>query len=799
MKGWFSIISFLLFASLSLYGQESTVKVNHQGKDFTMLKHAWKAQWITTPSASTLDFGVFVFRKAFELKEKPDSFKVYVSADNRYRLFVNGVCVSSGPASGDINNYRYETLDIAPRLKAGKNVIAAEVVNFGEYRKASQETFQTAFILQSDKNCPVEINTGNTPWKVAANRGYEQIPFVSDSLRGYYAAGPCEHIIGDRFLWGWEKPDFDDSSFEKPKAATVEFAVGRGFLYGSTWYLVPRVIPPMEQSKQRFRNIARSEGIEANDSFIKGDGALTIPANSKVTILLDHGHHTIGQPEMFFSRGKGSRIKITYSEALYDKDWKKGNRNEIKGKHILGYYDIVEPDGGNERMFKPLAQRTYRFVQLDINTAGEPLEINDYYGVYVAYPFKERAYFKSPDDTLSMIWDAAWLTLRNSAVETFIDPYYEQLQYIGDTRIEALVAVSVSGDDKLMRKAIDLFDKSRLPMGLTQSRYPSYIVQIIPTYSLLWIDMIYDYHMLRNDDVFLKNYITGMKAVLDWWERKIGEKGMPANMEWWNFTDWAKGFPNGIPPGADDGYSAAVALQLAYALQNASKMFGEWGMKKDSEHYSALAGSVIDATMKLCFNEEKGMVAETPEQEQFSQHTNIFAVLTDAVSADEQAKLMHKILDDDSLIQTTIYFKFYLFEALEKSGLGDLYLSLLDNWKNQLKLGLTTFAEKDIEPRSECHAWSSSPDYHLLKIVAGIQPEEPNFKKVLIAPNLSYLKNIDAAMPHEKGLIKVNLERKKRKLTGTVTLPEGIPGRFIWKGNEFDLNPGKNMINVKIK
>ncbi len=792
------LLAGLLFTT-TLFAQESTVKVNHEGKEFTMLKHAWKAQWITHPGESTLDFGVFVFRKHFDLPAVPDSFKVYVSADNRYRLFVNGTYVSQGPASGDINNYRYETLDIAPQLKAGKNVIAAEVVNFGEYRKASQQTFQTAFILQSDRNCPVEINTGGTPWIVAKNYGYEQIPFVSDSLRGYYAAGPCEHIIGDKFLWGWEEPDFDDSGFLKPKAATVEFAVGRGFLYGSTWYLVPRVIPPMEETKQRFASVARAEGLKADDSFIKGTGTLTIPANTKATILLDHGHHTIGQPEMFFSKGDGSRIKITYTEALYDKDWKKGHRDAIEGKHIMGYYDIVEPDGGDNRMFKPLAQRTYRYVQIDIETGEQPLEINDYYGVYVAYPFEEKAYFRSGDDTLSMIWDASWLTLRNSAVESFIDPYYEQLQYIGDTRIEALVAISVSGDDKLMRKAIDLFDKSRLPMGLTQSRYPSYIVQIIPTYSLLWVDMIHDYHMYRDDDEFLKNYVTGMKAVLDWWERKIGGKGMPTGMEWWNFTDWAKGYPNGIPPGADDGYSAAVALQYVYALQNASEMFAEWGMNEDAEHFSELAKSVTEATVKWCYNKDRGMFAETPEQKLYSQHTNILAILTDAVPEDEQKALMQKILKDTYLIQTTIYFKFYLFEALEKAGLGELYTGLLDNWKNQLKMGLTTFAETDVEPRSECHAWSASPDYHLTKIVAGIRPDAPNFKKVLISPNLSSLNNVEAAMPHPKGSIEVDLKKRKNKLTGTVTLPNGIPGTFVWKGNVMELHPGTNEINVKAK
>ncbi len=140
-------MSFLAF----VLGQESNVEVNSEGKAFTSLKHAWTAQWVTHPFESTLDYGVFHFRNTFDLDNKPSSFLIHVSADNRYRLYVNGEYISSGPAIGDLNNYRYETIDIASFLVRGKNVIAAEVVNFGEYRRAAQQTFQTAFILQADE------------------------------------------------------------------------------------------------------------------------------------------------------------------------------------------------------------------------------------------------------------------------------------------------------------------------------------------------------------------------------------------------------------------------------------------------------------------------------------------------------------------------------------------------------------------------------------------------------------------------------------------------------------------------
>lgn len=784
-----------LFSFLNISAQESDVKINHEGKSFAQLKHTWASQWITHPTESTLDARQFLFRRNFELEVKPEKFIIHISADNRYRLFVNGEYLLSGPSSSDIDNYRYETLDIAKHLIAGANIIAVEVINFGEFRKAATMTFQTAFILQGDKSNVVDINTGkDSKWKVINDEGFKSISFVTADLRGYYAAGPGEKLIAKKHAWGWKKTDFDDSHWLEPKLGTVEFAVGRGFLYGSTWFLVPRTIPFMEERQQRFQKIARAEGMKVSDDFIKGTGDLTIPPNKTVSILLDQSKHTIGHPEIHFSKGKGSEIKITYAEALFDKHWKKGDRNEVEGKQILGYYDLIQPDGGAERIFKPFGQKTYRFVQLDVTTKNEPLVINDFYGVYTAYPFKENATFETKNQLLTDIWDASWLTLRNSAVESFIDPYYEQLQYIGDTRIEAMVSLSVDGDDRLMKKAIEMFDNSRLPNGLTASRYPSYIVQVIPTYSLLWINMIHDHYMYKDDPEFTRKYIHGMEGVLDWWTAKVDETGMPTEMEWWNFTDWAKGFRNGIPDGADDGYSASIALQFVKTLQYASIMFNDLGYDYEAQKYSELEKKIRKSVVKNCYVAERGLFAETPNKLKFSQHTNIMAILTDAIPEERQKSMMQKILDDESLIQTTIYYNYYLFNALHKAGMGNRYTSLLKPWSNQLDQGLTTFAEKDVDPRSECHAWSASPNHHFLKIIAGIYPKSKHFKEVVIEPHFNGLDWFNAAMPHPNGEIKVELTKKRNKVKGTISLPKGATGIFKWNGKEIPLKEGMQKI-----
>ncbi|MCK5823898.1 MAG: alpha-rhamnosidase [Ichthyobacteriaceae bacterium] len=789
---------------------ESKVNVNGSGKDIDLLKYTWKAQWITHPSESTLDYGVFLFRNDFKLDNVVEDFTIFVSADNRYRLFVNGEIVSYGPSAGDPSHQRYETVNIADKLKVGDNVIAAEVVNFGEYRNVSQMSFQTAFILQADRDLDIDINTGSADWKVVRNNAFSPVIITSEMMNAYYAAGPCDKVDGEVYPWGWNQLDFNTDAWLKPKSATTEFAVGRGFLYGGAWHLVPRTLPLMEERVEQFANVARLTGMNNADAFVSGKGSTVVPANSKVKILLDQAHHTTGFPELTYSKGKGSNIKITYAEALEAKigdDEKlsdgnlnlvdlKGDRNDIEGKSIVGYFDVLLADGGENRFFKPLSRRTYRFIEVEIETKDEDLVLEKYHGVYTGYPFEEKAKVETGDASLDKIWEVSWRTLRNSADEMYYDSYYENLQYIGDTKIASLISIYVSGDDRLMRKAIQQFDDSRIPEGLTQSRYPSSIVQIIPPFSLIWVDMIYDYFMYRNDPEFLRQFIPGMKSVIEWFSSRVDETGMLTNLKWWNFTDWTAEFPSGIPAGADDGYSASIALKLVKTLQNAQEVLSYFNMNHEVQMYKTLANTVKTSVLKNCYDTEKGLLAETPEKTEFSQHTNILAILTDTFKTDVQADVMQKILDDKSLYQATIYFKFYTFRALQKVGFGDKYFDLLGSWRGMIDNGMTTYGETDINPRSECHAWSASPNFDFIHTVAGIYPGEHSFKSVIIEPNLGKLNKLEVEFPHPQGMLKVKFTKTGGKMDAQVSMPEGVKGEFKWNGKSVELVSGDQEVSI---
>src|SRR4030095_3349500 len=169
---------------------------------------------------------------------------------------------------------------------------------------------------------------------------------------------------------------------------------------------------------------------------------------------------------------KNAGISLSYAEALYvieenNKDWRsqsqKGNRDEIDGKRFVGVKDSVISNGSDKQQFSALCWRTYRYMQIKIETKEEPLTINDIYGIFTGYPFEMKASFEASDARLNKIMEIGWRTARLCAVETYMDcPYYEQLQYVGDTRIQALVSLFNSGDDRMMRNAIRLLDQSRM-------------------------------------------------------------------------------------------------------------------------------------------------------------------------------------------------------------------------------------------------------------------------------------------------------------------------------------------------
>jgi hypothetical protein len=530
--------------------------------------------------------------------------------------------------------------------------------------------------------------------------------------------------------------------------------------------------------------------------------AMKVPARSHMHILLDRKTLTTAYPILTVSGGKGAKIWLTYSEALYDKEMHKGDRDDVGERTAHGLKDSFLPDGGAHRRFEPLWWRTWRYLDLDIQTGADPLTLESLEARFTAYPFEERATFKSDDQDLEKIWEIGWRTARLDAHETYMDtPYYEQLQYVGDTRIQALISYAVAGDDRLARQALEAFDDSRFPDGITRSRYPSSLPQTIPTFSLLYVGMVRDYWMYRPDAEPARASLAGTRTVMNWFAGYEQPDGLLKQLPWWSFIDWV---PSGTIPTYDAKRESCVTtLEYLGALEDAAALEKGLGDPHRGDGYEGRAAHVRSGLLSQCWSNARGLLADTPEQKNFSQQANILGVLYDVVPKEQQQKVLRAMLavepgtTPDGVLSASYYFRYYLARALEHAGMADEYLNSINPWRKLLALHFSTWPEVPGDTRSDSHAWTSHPIYDLLTLVAGIEPGSEGFATVRIAPHMGTLPSLTATYPHPAGEIRVEYVRTDAGLHAKILLPGKLSGSFVFKGNVWALKPGENEIEAR--
>jgi hypothetical protein len=736
---------------------------------------------------------------------------VHLSADNHYRLFVNGHYITRGPARGDLSHWFYETIDLASYLQAGKNTIAAEVINWGPKRSFTYFSQMTSFIMQGDSEAEKIVNTSGGSWKCMHNEAFNPkiVAWMTDRNTidfGLYVGNPTDSIRAELYPWGWERVDYDDKGWLPAK--WCDFAGGRnsqfagGILYSGGKLLIPRRTGLLKETRVPFTSIRRMTGIEKNDDFLNGKGTLTVPANKKVSFLIDQSYETTGYPEMVVSGGKDSWIRVMYSENLIVKNQApKGNRNDIEGKRMVGIKDVFIPDGGKDRLFKPTYIRAFRFIQVDIETKEEPLTISSYQHVACTAPIECRAKFETNDPLTDWIMHAGWRTMSICAQDMLIsDAYYEQMQYTGDSRVHNLSLLTLSGDDRLTRNSLIQFDQSRIPEGLTLACYPNTFYLVIPFYSLVWIDQVYDYMMWKDDKDFISGLEIGIYSVLNWYERRMQPNGLLGGIDWWPALG-GRYYNNGEPPSVREGNSTPYSLYYAYTLRHAAKIYEYLGKTNQAAECRSRADQICKAVNLLCKN-GNGFYNDSPDFKQVSRITNLLAILAEAVKGDEARQLMNKLLEPkDWFGQVDLFLKYYLFEALNKTGLQSHFGEELNEWDLMRDRGMTTFAEVPLEwgeenQRSECHPWSTSPDYFFFRTVCGIIPVAPGHRVIEIAPEFGKLKSINAVYPHWLGNIEINLVATDTGVKGELTIPEGMKAVFRWKDKKINLKTGRQAIQL---
>lgn len=446
--------------------------------------------------------------------------------------------------------------------------------------------------------------------------------------------------------------------------------------------------------------------------------------------------------------------------------WTLDRHGELKG-----WFDEVILPGG-EFLYEPFHWRCFQFIKLTIETADEPLTLSPLRYRTALFPFDRKHSFQSSSAFFQSLEKISWQTFRLCTHETFEDcPYYEQMQYSGDSQITSLIALAATGDARLSKQMLYQFAWSMIPEGLTQCRYPSTLPVMIPSWSLHYIFVLADYYDYTGDKETVRDLLPCVRSILDWFDRHKDETGLPAKLPHWNIVDWSPRWQRGCPPGWDRGPTCIISSQYLRALHAAKKL----GLNQYEEEAEAVAQKINE----LFWNEKRGLYEDCPSGPDASQYGNAWAVHSGAASPEQAKRAMNAALNNPELDPASFFGIYFMIRALEDCGQYDQFPQLLGRWKEMVDGGFSTWAEDITYWRSLCHAWSAFPPIEFIRGVLGIKPGKPGFEEIRIQPqplDLTYAKG-SAPTPH--GDVSVAWKIKNGIFSIEVTAPAGIPVNVI--------------------
>lgn len=781
----------------------------------------WPAHWITRPNLEGKSF-VVAYRLQITL-EAATNCRVHLSADQRYRFFVDGQLEGEGPDRGDAMHWNFHSHELS--LSEGTHCLVALVWTLDQEEgliPGAQVTLRHGLILTADAPHTELLSTGIANWEQKLLQG---VKFISNGQSGAGGeSGAVVDIDGGRFPWGIEKGLGEGWSpcHSSSRGLSKLSSYNWGIL--DTPLLVPGMLPPPVSnhfSVNKLRYVGSFEDVNSNLILVSEDHQCEVEYNEfhqllregqplrirpgeKQWLLLDLDDYYCGYPELTVSGGNGAVIRVLWAESLYEdldtKGGTKGNRNEIDGKTFFGRGDTFRVGALSESMvFTPFWWSCGRYVAIVVETGREELILERLQIRETGYPLELKARIHLENDAFEHSKSIMWRSLQMCSHETYMDsPYYEQLNYAGDSRVQAAISYVMSGDDRLAMHCIQLFANSKMPNGLIQSRYPSATKQIIPQFSLHWIGMLYEFGVWRGKRDFIKNLLPVSRSILETYLSHVHEDGLLRCPDGWDWIDWAWRGKRAYPRGPE-GSNAVNHLQLVYTLGLAGKLEQWVGRQGLGDFYLREQAALFENACNAFWNSERGLFASTSMHDCYDEHSQCFATLSGRLAGEQRDMIRQALVESPDLDRATCYFKHYLFSAYAELGLHSHIIKHFDAWEKMTDLGLKTTLEREDPSRSDCHAWSAHPLYHAVVSICGIQPEGFGFSQVSICPALNLLPSAEARIPHQLGDLGVAWKQNGNVASLSVEIPKGMDATLRLPEMVQNLEWGNHQFEIVLK
>ncbi|MGA2498632.1 MAG: alpha-L-rhamnosidase C-terminal domain-containing protein [Tepidisphaeraceae bacterium] len=681
----------------------------------------WQAKWIWVGGEQSP--AVAMFRKEITLAEVPAQVKAWLTADAKYRLYVNGRLVSRGPvdigadfAGGNTHRWFYDYRELTPFLVKGKNVIAAEV--FRQWPAGhTVSRGQPGFLFEAQVTVP----------------GKEKLTVSSDaSWRGSSATqfpNPTTYDAGKEPA-GWRSPGFDDTAW--PVCREVK----------NVWEpLVPSEIPPLMETRYP---VLRIEGL-ANR---------TVAANSSFRVVFDRV--LSAYPTLKVKGGKGAVVTIK------------------------AHHSATMILGEGEQYFEfPFMTEIAPAFTVEFKNVATPVEIVDVGANFTSQPVEYKGEFECSDTKLNDIWTVSRWAVQICLQTHHLDSpnHQEPISDPGDYLIEAMVNDYAFAQPWLTRQ-----DVRKFAWLLKDEKYHNFHT----SYSIGWLQMLMDYYDYTGDKALVVEMAPYVHELMDTYAAWRGKNGIISEAPNYMFMDWVDigGFGCHHPPAViGQGYLTAFSY---HGMSMASRVAGLMGDTARVQKYEQLRREIAAAFDRELWVADKGLYRDgKPFQtsvkpynwlpadkniETFSPHVNLLAVLYDLAPKDQQAAIVEKVLAEKPL-NTQPWFMHWVFQAIDHAGLFDKYgTSQMRRW-NIIK---DTQSFKEMWKGGDLsHGWCSTPLVQMSARVLGVTPTAPGFKTIAIRPTLCDLTWAKGGVPTPHGDVAVSWALADGKLQFDVTIPAG--------------------------
>jgi lysophospholipase L1-like esterase len=694
----------------------------------------WQASWIWLDAERSPV--VAMFRKEVTLAETPARVAAWLTADMKYRLYVNGRLVSRGPvdmgrdyAGGDTHRWFYDFRDLTPFFQKGTNVIAAEVfrqwpIGFTVSRGSP------GLLFEADVTLP----------------GQEKVTIKSDATwRAMPAAQFPDPTIYDagKEPSGWRSTGFDDAVW--PTCREVK----------DVWQpLVPSEIPSLMEARYP---VQRLEGLPSK--VISRDGSFKVVFDRVLSAY----------PTVKVKGGNGAQMTI---------------RAQHSATVILG---------GGEQCFEfPFMTEIAPAFTVEVKNLTSPLEILDAGANFTSQPVEYRGTFECSDPKLNRIWKVSRWAVQVCLQTHHLDSpnHQEPISDPGDYVIESMVNYYAFAQPWLARQ-----DVRKFAWLLADEHYRNFHT----SYSIAWLQMLMDYYDYTGDPSLVQEMTPYVQELLDTFTSWRGTNGLISEAPNYMFMDWVDigGFGCHHPPAViGQGYLTAFYY---HGLEMAARAAAMAGDSARVEKYGRLRTELVAAFNRELWVSEKGLYRDgkpfqssvKPSQwlpadkdiETFSPHVNLLAALCDLAPRERQAAIIERVLALQPL-NTQPWFMHWVFSAIDHAGLFDKFgMGQMRRW--QVVPETQSFREMWNEGDLS-HGWCSTPLVQMSSRVLGVTPAAPGYKRANIRPTLCDLAWARGSVPTPHGDVTVSWALGEERLTLGVTIPAEMDAEVTVPTSRFE-------------